>query len=101
MQDQQTQSLIGGAPKECWEVFGKEMLELGKDYPVLMETLFDLIEQKALTGRSLPHMADDILVLREKVKNLDKRVAYLEKQNTSLRQKLAWAVRSDDNSQQP
>lgn len=82
-------------------MLGMEVQNLAKDYPVLMSTLFDLIEERALTPRRLDHMYDDIQVLREKVKNLDKRVAYLEKQNTSLRQKLAWAVRSEDNSQQP
>ena len=86
---------------EAWPMLGKEMQKLAEDYPVLMETLFDLIEQKALTARSLPGMAEDTKALEERIKNLDKRVAYLEKQNNSLRQKLAWAVRSDDNSQQP
>ena len=37
----------------------------------------------------------------ERLDRLEARVLELEKQNTSLRQKLAWAVRSDDNSQQP
>ena len=47
-------------------------------------------------GHELP---EGCLELR--LQRLEKRISYLEKQNTSLRQKLAWAVRSDDNSQQP
>ena len=54
----------------------------------------DLVKHVKVSHEWIQH-----LVLR--VENLELRLKALEDDNTSLRQKLAWAVRSNDNSQQP
>ena len=54
----------------------------------------DLVQHVKVSHEWIQH-----LVLR--VENLELRLKALEDDNTSLRQKLAWAVRSNDNSQQP
>lgn len=75
-----------------WIRLGEELRDLNKS--VLSPTLFQLIEERWLAGARLDEMAKAIRSLQEEVQAM-------AEENTQLRRKLAWAVRSEDNSQQP
>ena len=71
-----------------WRWLGEEIAWLtDSGYPVLAAQIFLEIETGSLYGTAK--------LLAERLDNLDKRIEHLERENASLRNRLAWAVKGD------
>ena len=73
--------------EDDWPKLAGEINEFGKNHPLLADQIWQLIEEVSVHGGNK--------MQAEMLEKLSKRIEHLEKENTSLRQRMAWAVKSE------